>query len=246
MPQILLPIFLISFRLAPIFLIAPISSFRRVPLMVRIIFIFILSLLFNATLPQTMILENGPSLWAMCFTEFLIGSSLAFSFHAASGAVQTMGQLVDIQMGFAAAAMFDPSTEQMISPTGEILTLTLLVSLITLNIHHDVILGLAKLFEILPPGSAIHWNSQWLKILGVHFVIGFIIVSPIILTLWFTDLTLAFISRSLPQAPIYFVGLPVKIGVGILMLGWFSRNALEPFLRLLTESLESWNLMFDV
>ncbi len=237
---------LVFFRIAPLFLVAPISSFRRVPIYIRTILVVMLSIIFSSTLNVEGSYTNIASSGVLFFQEFLIGCSLAFSFHAASGAIQTMGQLVDLQVGFAAGTVFDPNTEQMMSPTGELLTLALMVMLVVLNVHHDILLALGKLFSVLPPGSGVEWSSQWLKILGVHFMLGFIVVSPVILSLWFVDLTMAFISRSLPQAPIYFVGLPVKVFVGIIMLAWFVNQAMEPFYRVLIQALESWNLMFEV
>ena len=246
MTSLMLPILLLAFRLIPIFLVAPVASFRRVPMTIRIIFVIFLAVIFNVGNPQNQAIQLNDAFGLMCLSEFIIGASLAFSFHAANAAVQTMGQLIDLQIGFAAGAVFDPSTEQMVSPTGELFTLILMVVLISANVHHDILLGLSKLFEVLPPGAKVNWNADWLKILGIHFVLGFIVVSPVLLALWFTDLTLAFISRSLPQAPIYFVGLPVKVGIGLIMLAWFAGHAFNPFLRILTKSLESWNLMFEV
>ncbi|VUD61799.1 hypothetical protein TDB9533_02896 [Thalassocella blandensis] len=246
MQDILCSIGLVAARLAPVFLVVPVSSFRRVPVYIRSILILVLALVLTSTLEFQVFYNDLADFTQKFVKEFIIGASLAFSFHAATGALQTMGQLVDLQVGFAAGTVFDPNTEQMISPTGEILTLCLMVVLISLNVHHDILIGISKLFEVLPPGSHIEWNSQWLKILGIHFVLGFIVVSPVILTLWFVDLTLAFISRSMPQAPIYFVGLPVKVFIGIVMLAWFINQALEPLYRMLMQSFESWNLMFEV
>lgn len=233
---------LTSFRLLPLFVVAPISSFRRVPMLVRII----LTIAIACALAAGTGLRPIQFEWTMLFTEFLIGASLAFSFHAAHAAVQTMGGLIDLQVGFAAGAVFDPSTEQMTSPVGEVMTMLLMILLILLNVHHDLLIGFSALLNIMPPGSAIQWSGQWLTILASHFALGFIIISPVILSLWLVDATLSFISRSLPQAQVYFVGLPVKVGLGILLLAWFSNHATEPMHRLLIHAIDSWNLMFRV
>jgi len=245
MLSFLLQTSLIGFRLLPIFVVTPIASMQRVPITVRILITLAIAMTLSKSYSADhQALLNGYALVFAFGGELLIGISLAFSFHAATAAMQTLGQLIDLQIGFSAGSVFDPNTEQTISPTGELLTLMLLVSLVSFNVHHDLLIGFAKFLTILPPGSAVIWSENWLLILGSQFTLGFIIVSPIILTLWFTDITLAFISKSLPQAQVYFVGLPVKVMIGILVLAWFSNQAAEPLYRLLQASLNSWAMMF--
>ena len=112
--------------------------------------------------------------------------------------------------------------------------------------HHDLLHGFVSLLNILPLGSNIFINDAWLGILAGHFALGFIILSPVIISLWLIDLVLALISRSLPQAQIYFVGLPVKIGLGFFLLAWLMNNFIEPLHRLMLFALESWGLIFRV
>ncbi len=238
---------LIFFRLLPIFVVAPVGAFRRVPVMVRVIVTIMLSLILTAgVLANETAKEQYVVNFGNVLSEFLVGMSLAFSFHAATAAVQTMGQVIDMQIGFAAGALFDPSTEQMVSPTGEVFSLALVMVFVALDIHHDLLHAFSHMLSLLPPGAEVSWSENWFKILASHFVLGLIIVSPVILVLWLADLMLALVSRSLPQAQIYFVGLPAKIGIGLITLSWFVKNGLEPFNRLYIESLQSWNLMFEV
>ncbi len=241
----LLPAAFISFRFLPLFVVAPIASFQRVPLVVRIVLSIALAIILSGLIENAYLFQPEIII-AIFFTEFLIGMSLAFGFHAASAAVHTMGQLVDLQMGFSAASVFDPSSEEVASPTGELLSIMLIVVLFSANVHHDVLIGFARLIEVLPPGAPLQWQSNWLTILGLLYTTGFIILSPVLFTLWFIDFTMAFISRSLPQVPVYFIGLPVKVAIGILLLSWFFGQATGPLFRLLQEALVSWGLMFRV
>ena len=214
--------------------------------MVRLLLVLSLGFVLSSTVDVMSVLNSGEQLLFIIFTEFLIGMSLAFGFHSASAAAHTMGQLVDLQMGFSAASIFDPSSQEIASPTGELLGMAVVIVFLSLNIHHDLLQGFAVLLEVLPPGSSIVWRESWLGILGVIYLTAFIVVSPLILSLWLIDFSMAFISRSLPQAPVYFIGLPVKVGLGILLVSWFLGQAMEPVHRLLTEALFSWNLMFKV
>ncbi len=242
-PEAIMPIALIAVRLLPILVVAPVAPFKRAPLLIRIILSITLAIILSSSIK----LEAAPLYFGLAvLSELVIGASLAFGLHAANAALHTMGQLIDTQIGFAAATLFDPATHQATSPTAELLTIGLLVTFLQFNVHHDLLLGFAKLLTVIPLGSTPEWNADWLHILGTSYVLAFIIVSPIVFSLWLMDLMLSFISRSLPQAPIYFVAMPIKVAVGIFILVWFFTQALEPLLRLLSHSLLSWNGMFRV
>ena len=241
-----IPAMLVGIRLLPIFVVAPILSFQRVPLTVRVILLMSLSIIFSSQVPLKFDDFIFEKLFSVFITEFVIGMSLAFGILSASAAIHTMGQLIDLQMGFSAATIFDPGSEMITSPTGELLTFAFVVVFFSLNMHHELLRGLNQLFHILPVGSSVIWQENWLKVLGSIYLLSFIIASPVIITLWLIDFSIAFVSRSLPQTPMYFIGLPVKVGLGILLLAWFLSNSAAPIYRLIESALGSWDLMFKV
>jgi flagellar biosynthesis protein FliR len=57
-----------------------------------------------------------------------------------------------------------------------------------------------------------------LGILTQQFLLAFMIVMPVILGLWLIDTAFALLSRSMPQANVYFLSLPIKLGVGVFIL----------------------------
>lgn len=229
---------LIWIRLLPLLVVAPIPPFERAPLLVRIVVTLSLAV---ALVSGLEISFSGSSITLLqFFTEFLIGVTLAFSIHSAHAAMHTMGSLLDFQMGFAAASMFDPATSQMSTPVARLMGIGLIIAFLSSNLHYEILVGFSKVCTVLPPGKSIDWSREWLGNLGALYSLGFIVASPLIITLWLVDLSLAFISRSLPQAPIYFVGLPVKIGIGILLLSWFFNQALEPILQVFSGAINHW------
>lgn len=228
------------------FVVAPPPPFRRAPVLVRVFLTICLSMVLCSAINAQSVASNSIPLAGLITLEFLIGISLAFSYHTAYAAIHSAGKLIDMQVGFAAAAIFDPNTENSSGPTPQILTLALLFIFFTANIHHELLIGLSKLIKVFPPGIAFDWNSSWIKILGAHFTTGFIIASPVIIILWLVDITLAFISRSLPKTPVYFIGLPAKIAIGMITLSWFLQNASIPIYRIFSDSLNSWDMMFRI
>ena len=63
--------------------------------------------------------------------------------------------------------------------------------------------------------------------------------APVMITLLLTDVALGIVARTVPQMNIFIVGFPLKIGVGLLMLGAALPLVMQVFGRSLTEIQES-------
>lgn len=228
---------LLFFRLLPVFVVAPIMVFRRIPVMVRVVFAIAIA----AVLASTVALERPINLsWLMLASEFVLGLSFAFGFHAALGAIGTMGHVVDQQMALAAAAVFDPGTEQTASLVSETLTFAALIGFLILDGHHAVLRGLSVMADLIPPGTTISLSPQFLQVLGVQFVLAFALVAPVMVGMWLADFALALMSRAAPQANIYFVAAPVKLGLGLLALSWLTASVLPTLGKMFGAALDSW------
>ena len=56
------------------------------------------------------------------------------------------------------------------------------------------------------------------KLTGNVFVLALKIASPIMVTLFLTDVMMGIIARTVPQMNIFFVSLPLKIGMGMILV----------------------------
>ena len=73
--------------------------------------------------------------------------------------------------------------------------------------------------------------------LGAHmFVIGLKLAVPVVAALFMADLALGFIARTVPQMNVFVVGLPFKIGAGLVMVLltlpifiWFTQILMDRF-----------------
>lgn len=229
---------LLSFRMLPLFVVAPITVFRRLPVMVRVVLTIALAMVFAGASATA----SAPTVtWYLLSMEFILGMTLAFGFHAAIGAVNAMGHVLDQQMGLAAAAVFDPSTDQTSSLIAETLTLAAFVGFLALDGHHAVLRGLSALTATIPPGTAVTPDTQLLQVLGMQFSLAFVLVAPIMVGMWLMDFALALASRAAPQANIYFVAIPVKLAIGLLVMAWLSSSMLPALSRMFGGVLNSWS-----
>lgn len=229
---------LLAFRMLPLFIVAPITVFKRLPVLVRIVLTITLAMVFAGATPK-----GNPIIvtWSMLVSEFTLGLVLAFGFHAAIGAINAMGHVVDQQLGLAAAAVFDPGTEQSSSLIAETLTLAALIGFLAIDGHHALLRGLSALATSIPPGAAVAPDMQIINVLAMQFALAFAMVAPIMIGMWLTDFALALVSRAAPQANIYFVAAPLKLAVGLLAVAWLCAAMLPALNQIFDNALTSWS-----
>lgn len=226
-------------RLAPMTLVAPLAFFTYIPLLVRTLFTLSFSIVIVLALGSDVILPDGFQ-WSFLASEFFLGIVLSLGFHAANAALHMASQLIDVQMGLAAGATFDPVNYQTTSPTGTLFSLLMVASFFGTNLHYEFLYFFGELFRFAPVGGIYFPNEGFMSAISKIFVLGFMVASPVILILFLIDVVLALMSRSMPQAQIYFVALPLKILVGFVALALVIKLAGDSLHLLLAESLSTW------
>jgi flagellar biosynthetic protein FliR len=210
-------------RLAGIFSAIPLFGGERVPMMIRVVLIFAMTLVCYPVLrtkaPQLPM--DTVSLVILIMREALIGITLGIISQAVFSAVEFCGQLVGMQMGFSMASMFDPTMGQVpLMAVFQMLLATLLF--LTLNIHHVFIRAIIESYSLIPPGNW-HMSAGLMKFLvkttGDIFIIGIKLAAPVMVSLLATSVVLGIMARSFPQMNIFMVSMPLNVGVGLLMLG---------------------------
>lgn len=210
-------VLLLSLRLLPIFVVMPLTIFTRAPIFFRLIIVLAISVILSGLVP----IEHSVITISVIVSEFLLGIVLAFGFHTAFASLDLVGKLLDLQIGINTAGVFDPSSSHLNGVISDLLIAIAGVLFFILNLHYTLLNGLVALFRVIPLGS---FNFQLLNIkklvslMGGQFIFAFIILLPVILGVWLVDIAFAIMSRSMPQANIYFLALPVKFIAGLVLL----------------------------
>jgi len=210
-------ILLLSLRLLPIFVVMPLTIFTRAPIFFRLIVVLAISVVLSGLIS----IEHSVLTISLIMSEFLLGVVIAFGFHTAFASLDLVGKLLDLQIGINTAGIFDPSSSHLNGVIADLLIAIAGVLFFILNLHYTLLNGLVALFRVVPLGS---FNFQLLNIrklvglMGEQFIFAFIILLPVILGVWLVDIAFAIMSRSMPQANIYFLALPVKFIAGLVLL----------------------------
>jgi flagellar biosynthetic protein FliR len=213
-----------SLRYVPVLAIPAMSPMAWAPPIVRTVLVLALAVLTVAAMPATAAMPhwaNPVGLVLACLGEVLIGLTFGLCVALPQAALGLSARLADTQAGLSAAVLFNPGgahgPESML---GSIVMLAAIVLFFTLNLHLSLLQLLHTSVQVMPLGAlALHLDlDAFLGMLGASFLLGLAVLAPVILGLFVVDLGVAYATRSMPQANVYFLALPLKVAVALLLL----------------------------
>ena len=92
---------------------------------------------------------------------------------------------------------------------------------LSINGHHLLLQALTQTFKLVPLGTFALTEAtigQLVHLTGTIFVNAIRIALPVIGTLLLTDFSLGLIARAVPQVQVFFLGLPLKLGLSLMTL----------------------------
>ncbi|MDI6731275.1 MAG: flagellar biosynthetic protein FliR [Candidatus Margulisbacteria bacterium] len=213
---------LILARISGVFIQAPVFSSRNVPFYIKTAIAVWLSLILWFVVPISPLLPTGvvSLIFALTFETafgFLIGFVCSIIFLA----IQSAGEIMDLQMGLSVASALDPVFGSVISIIGRMTFMLALIIFINANGHHLILSAFYESFSILPAGTVANFTSSKLAMqlinLGASFWATAIILSaPIVLLIFLSDFAFGIVSRVAPQVNVFMLGFQVKPMLGLL------------------------------
>jgi flagellar biosynthetic protein FliR len=135
-------------------------------------------------------------------------------------AVAFAGHLMDIQMGFSFVQFLDPASARPTSISGAVLSQLTLLFILVSGLHHQMILALVESYRIVPIGSGMPGNPMHIvAMVGLLLLRGLQLAFPVMLTLFFVDILEGISARFMPQLQLMQLSFPIKIAVGLAVLG---------------------------
>lgn len=222
-------LFLIFVRILAVFMSTPIFNSRSIPTLAKIGLAGLLSIIFLPLLEipsgagLTVLPTNTLSLVLMIAQEVLVGVLIGFVTGLVFTTVSIAASMMSLQVGFRSANLFDPFINTPTSALEQFYTLLAIALFLNINGHHWFIQALARTFQVLPLGSFVLDQitiERLVMFTGEIFISATRIALPVMGTLLLTDLGLGLIARAVPQIQVFFLGLPVKIGLGLVTLAF--------------------------
>jgi len=214
---------LVLVRVTSFVVTSPFFAIRIVPAYVKVgLGVILAFLLFPVIdLSQMPAATGTASFIVMVIQESLVGMILGFVATLIFTAIRVAGELIDLHIGFSMASLFDPQTGANITLIGQFMYILAILLFLTLDGHHSLLMALAKSFEMIPVAGFVFEKKLAVEIVSFFtamFLLGFKIAAPLIAVMLISDLSLSFISRTVPQIHVFIIGFPLKAGLGMLVL----------------------------
>ena len=212
---------LLLVRPGMVVMLAPGLGGKQIPAMVKIALTVMIALALapSVTLPADV---QRSGLVLVILKEAAVGLSLAFAIQALIAGVELAGHLASYQIGFSYAATVDPVSGVRNTLLVSLYSMLAVLAFLGVNGHHALLRALAESYAAVPIG-AIQVSPTLVTavrdLLAMVFVVGVRLAAPVLIVLLIVELVIGLISRAAPSLSFMVIGYPVRIVIGLVLVG---------------------------
>jgi flagellar biosynthesis protein FliR len=212
-------------RIIGALLIAPVISRKEIPLSIKVGLTATLAFAMYDSVINNSINIINTNQWIYTFnlmTELLIGFIFGFVFNLYFDAVATIAQVAGIQAGQSSGAIFNPDISAPLNPLANMIIYFSYLIFVNLNGFFILFFLIAKSFEIIPI-TTFNFDMASLSLNFIYvfkeiFVYSLKLLMPFIGIMFVIDMLITLIAKILPQANMFFLFVPNKILVAVIVL----------------------------
>jgi flagellar biosynthetic protein FliR len=217
---------LVLTRLSAFFLVLPVFGWQTIPVRVKVALTALLSLFFYAVTPLRTHAAEVSILAAIALLagEAVYGLALGLIVTLMFSAVRISARIIEQQMGLTMAEIVDPLTGEETAPLSGLLETIFILLFLSANGHHLFLLILSKSYEAFPPGvipSLDRLAGGVITTSSAMFVACLRLAAPMLAAFLILMVALALLARLVPEMNIFFISMPVQMGLGMFLAAIF-------------------------
>ncbi len=215
---------LVLTRVSAFLLVAPVFSWKIIPVRIKIALTLIMSVFLAMTMPSGVSNEkiSAIEITILICNEATYGFAIALVAVLIFSVIKLSGRIIERQMGLAMAQTLDPLTGESGQPLGMLLEMIFILLFLSANGHHMLLMIISKSYESFPSGT-IPEISQLLETVvktgQTMLIICLRLAGPILAAFLALLVILAVLARMLPDMNILFISMPLRVGMGLMMTG---------------------------
>jgi len=229
-------------RISAMMLAAPVFGARMMPVRIRIVLAFALSVLTTPLLPTVPAVDPiSFSAAAILVQQVIIGIAMGLIIQMVFQALVIAGESIASTMGLGFARMMDPANGVQVPVISQFFVVMATLLFVTLNGHLLLIQLVLRSFDIIPiaesglsmPGfrTVVSWGSQM-------FIGGLMVALPAVTALLIVNISMGVVTRAAPQLNIFAVGFPLMILLGFIFISASLPGIFSQFTQMLMNSFE--------
>jgi len=226
MIQKLLGFIMVLTRISAFFLVLPVFGWKTIPVRIKVAMALLLAIFFSTIIQLPIETTQVSVVEAVLFigNEATYGLALGLVAVAVFSAVKFSGRIIERQMGLAMAEVLDPLTDERTQPLGSLLEMIFIILFLSANGHHLFLLIISRSYETFPAGSVPTIPTLASGVIGAGSILwlaGLRMAAPMLAAFLILMVILAVLARMVPEMNILFVSLPLRVGLGLLMVTIF-------------------------
>lgn len=213
-------------RISAFFLVVPVFSWKSIPVRVKVAMTVLVSVFFSLIAPSA--IKTGkisPAAAALLIAyEATYGLALGLIVAVLFAPVKLGVRIVEREMGLAMAEVLDPLTGERTQPLGLLIETIFIVLFLSANGHHVFLAAISRSYETFPAGTIPTVSvlaTGVIKAGSAMLVVGLKLAAPILAAFLLLMVVLAVLARIMPEMNILFISLPLRVGMGLLMMAIF-------------------------
>jgi len=213
-------------RISAFFLVIPVFGWKSIPIRIKVAMTAMLAIFFSMITPVPVVSGSVSTAEAVLLiaNEATYGLALGLVATLIFAAVKFSGRIIERQMGLAMAQILDPLTGERAQPLSSLLEMIFIMLFLSANGHHLFLLIISRSYESFPAGSipTIPVLTEGIIQAGSTMLIhGLKLAAPILAAFLLLMVVLAVLARMVPEMNILFISLPLRVGLGLLMVAMF-------------------------
>lgn len=170
--------------------------------------------------PGLVVPTGWGSIATACLVEAIIGAALGWSAGLLIAGARQAGEIVGIQSGLSAAALFDPDAGEDLTPLGHLYGLIALGVFLALDGPLMLVRGLIESYQVMPVGDvslSIESAEVAFGRVGQALALAVRAAAPPAIAMTLAGVALGLIGRAAPSLPLATMTLPVRYALGLFL-----------------------------
>jgi flagellar biosynthetic protein FliR len=222
----LLGMALILTRVSTFLLVLPVFGWQAIPMHVKATVALILSLFFCACKPLAVTPAEVSSPMAMVLLtgEAVYGLALGVIVALLFSVVNLSAQIAEQQMGLTMAEIVDPLNGEETGTLSSLMEIIFILLFLSANGHHLFLQILSKSYDAFPPGTIPTFDLLLEGVVSTSsamFIASLRLAAPLLGAFLVLMVTLALLSRLVPEMDIFMVSIPARVTLGLFLVAAF-------------------------
>lgn len=215
--------FLVFSRLGATVMLLPGIGEGYVPVRVRLLIALLITAVMQPVVAPLLpeIPESFLALLVLLLGEVVVGVFIGTVARVLVATLITTGTVVAFLTGFANAVLFNPMLQDQGAMTAVFLSLLGTLLIFVTDLHHLMFMAMMDSYTMFVPGAALpldDFAEVMGRLVSSSFKIGVQLAAPFILVTTLFYISLGLLARLMPQFQVFFVGLPLQIMLGLVVL----------------------------